>query len=82
MVLQLARHDIRGNSVAPTFVSTPLTESMLENPEFKGFVLNNIPLGKLAEVSDVAHGVLFLASSQSKMITGISLKIDGGWTAN
>ena len=81
MAVELAPSNIRVNTVAPTFVITELTRPMLDDPEFNRFVLENIPMGKLARSEDVANAVLFLASDASSMITGDSLKIDGGWTA-
>ena len=81
MAVELAPHGIRVNSVAPTFVDTPLTRPMLDDPAFRDFVLNMIPLGEVATVEDVAAAVIFLASPSARMITGHSLKVDGGWTA-
>ncbi len=81
MAVELAPHGIRVNAIAPTFIETHLTRGSLENPEFKQFVLDRIPLGRIGKVEDIAEAVLFLASSSSSMITGDSLKVDGGWTA-
>ena len=81
MAVELAPHGIRINTIAPTFVETPMTKPMFEEPVFRKFVLDRIPLGRLGQVEDIAEAVLFLASSRSSMITGDSLKVDGGWTA-
>ncbi len=81
MAVELAPAGIRVNAIAPTFIDTPMTRPMFDNPEFETFVLSRIPLGKVGQVEDVAEAVLFLASPRSKMITGDSLKVDGGWTA-
>lgn len=81
MGVELAEKNIRVNSVAPTFVSTPMTKPMLEKPEFKEFVFNMIPMKKLATTDDVANSCIFLLSSLSSMITGTCIKVDGGWTA-
>ena len=81
MAVELAQHGIRVNSIAPTFIETSLTRPMMEQPGFNEFILSRIPLGRIAQVEDIAAGVLFLVSSRAKMITGDSLKIDGGWTA-
>jgi len=81
MAIELASDGIRVNSVAPTFVKTPLTEPMLKDPEFKQFVLSMIPLGKLAVPDDVANACIYLLSDLANMITGTCLKVDGGWTA-
>ena len=81
MGVELAKNDIRVNTVAPTFVATPMVISFFKNKKFKKLALGNIPLGKLATESDIATTVCFLASSASSMITGTSIVIDGGWTA-
>ena len=81
MSIDLAKNNIRVNTVAPTFVVTPMTSKFFKNKKFKSETLNNIPLGKFAELSDVASAVVFLASDAASMITGTSLLVDGGWTA-
>ena len=81
MAVELAPHGIRVNAIAPTFIETPMTKDMFDKPEFKKFVLDRIPLGRIGQVDDIAQAVLFLASPRSSMITGDSLKVDGGWTA-
>jgi NAD(P)-dependent dehydrogenase (short-subunit alcohol dehydrogenase family) len=81
LAVEVAKQHIRVNSVAPTFIETPLTEPMFAKPEFKEFVLNKIPMGKIGDVDDVANAVVYLASDLSKLVTGASLKVDGGWTA-
>ena len=81
MAIDLAKSNIRVNTVCPTFVVTPMTKKFLKNKQFRNETINKIPLGKFAEVSDVATAVAFLASDSSKMITGTSILVDGGWTA-
>jgi NAD(P)-dependent dehydrogenase (short-subunit alcohol dehydrogenase family) len=81
MAVELASHNIRVNSVAPTFIETPMTEPMLAKPEFRSFVGSMIPLGRIGKPEDVAAAVLYLASPAASMVTGTSLIIDGGWTA-
>ena len=81
MGVELANKNIRVNSVAPTFVETPMVKRFFKNNKFKKLVLEKIPVGKVATESDVATTVCFLASSASSMITGTSIIIDGGWTA-
>jgi NAD(P)-dependent dehydrogenase (short-subunit alcohol dehydrogenase family) len=81
MAVELAPNGIRVNSVAPTFVETPLTKPMLDDPEFKKFVFDMIPLKKLATYADVVAAVLYLVSPSAGMVTGHSLLVDGGWTA-
>ena len=81
MAVELAPHNIRVNSVAPTFIETPLTAPMLAKPEFRAFVDAMIPLGRIGKPDDVAAAVLYLASPAANMVTGTSLLVDGGWTA-
>ena len=81
MGVELAKRNIRVNTVAPTFVETPMVKNFFKNKKFKKLALGNIPMGKAATESDVATTVCFLASSASSMITGTSIIIDGGWTA-
>jgi len=81
MAIDLAKYNIRVNSVAPTFVVTPMTKNFLKNKKFKRDTLNSIPLGRFAEMSEIASAVVFLASDAASMITGTSLLVDGGWTA-
>ena len=81
MAIDLAKNNIRVNTVCPTFVVTPMTKKFLKNKKFKSDTLKKIPMGKFAELNDVATTVAFLASDSSKMITGTSILVDGGWTA-
>ena len=81
MSLDLAKYNIRVNTVCPTFVVTPMTKKFLKNKRFKRETLNNIPLGRFAELSEISSAVVFLASDAASMITGTSLLVDGGWTA-
>ncbi len=81
MSLDLAKYNIRVNTVCPTFVVTPMTKKFLKNKKFRKETLNNIPLGRFAELSEISSAVVFLASDAASMITGTSLLVDGGWTA-
>ena len=81
MAIDLAKDNIRVNTVCPTFVVTPMTKKFLKSKKFKTETLKKIPMGKFAELSDVATAVAFLASDSSSMITGTSILVDGGWTA-
>ena len=81
MSIDLAKYNIRVNTVCPTFVVTPMTSKFLKSKKFKREVLENIPLGRFAQLSDVASAAVFLASDAASMITGTSLLVDGGWTA-
>ena len=81
MAVELAGYNIRVNTVCPTFVETPMVKKFFKNKKFKDQMLRNIPLGRVAQESDVATAVAFLAADSSEMITGTSLVVDGGWTA-
>jgi NAD(P)-dependent dehydrogenase (short-subunit alcohol dehydrogenase family) len=81
MAVELAPHKVRVNSVAPTFVETPMTKPLLEDETLREDTLSRIPLGRLGRVEDVTGAVLFLASPAAGLITGASLLVDGGWTA-
>ena len=81
MAVELASNNIRVNSVAPTFIETPMTAPMLAKPEFRSFVDTMIPLGRIGKPEDIAAAVLYLVSPAARMVTGTSLLVDGGWTA-
>ena len=80
--LDLAPYGIRSNTIAPTFIETPMTRPFFEDPAFKASVLARIKLGRIGQVEDVMGAVLFLASDASALVTGTSLLVDGGWTAD
>jgi NAD(P)-dependent dehydrogenase (short-subunit alcohol dehydrogenase family) len=81
MAIELAPHGIRVNSLAPTFIETPLTAPMFARPEFSKWAHERIPLGRLGTPDEVAAAALFLASPAASLVTGTSLVVDGGWTA-
>tara|TARA_B100001057_G_scaffold415563_1_gene433131 strand:+ start:2147 stop:2911 length:765 start_codon:yes stop_codon:yes gene_type:complete len=81
MALDLAKYNIRVNSVCPNIVLTPRTKKYFADKEYNKYVKENTPINKVVTVSDVATAITFLASDASSMITGSSLTIDGGWTA-
>ncbi|MDE3080223.1 MAG: SDR family oxidoreductase [Paracoccaceae bacterium] len=81
MAIEWAPQGIRVNTLAPTFIRTPLAEQTLADPERRAWVLSKIKLGRLGEVEDIMGAVVFLASDAAAMVTGTSLLIDGGWTA-
>lgn len=80
--LDLAQHGIRSNTIAPTFIETPLTKPFFEDEAFKSSVLTKIKIGRIGQVEDLMGAVLFLASDASALMTGTSLVVDGGWTAD
>lgn len=79
--LDLAQHGIRSNTIAPTFIETPLTKPMFEDAKFRASVLEKIKLGRIGSVEDLMGAVVFLASDAASLMTGTSLIVDGGWTA-
>jgi NAD(P)-dependent dehydrogenase (short-subunit alcohol dehydrogenase family) len=81
LAVELAVHNIRVNSIAPTFLDTPMTAPMFARPEFAKWVLDRIPMGRLGQLDEVAAAVVFVASDAASLMTGTSLVIDGGWTA-
>jgi NAD(P)-dependent dehydrogenase (short-subunit alcohol dehydrogenase family) len=81
MAIELGPHRVRVNSIGPTFIKTPLSESTLADPERRAWIESKIKLGRLCELEDIMGAIVFLASDAAGMITGTSLLIDGGWTA-
>ena len=81
MAIELGAHNIRVNTICPTFIETEMTARTLAEPEFRTWVLSKIKLGRLGRVEDIMGPVVFLASDAAAMITGSSLMVDGGWTA-
>jgi len=80
--LDLAPHGIRSNTIAPTFIETEMTRPFFEDAAFRDNVLAKIKLGRLGKVEDIMGAILFLASDAAALVTGTSLVIDGGWTAD
>ena len=80
--IELAAHQIRVNTIAPTFIRTPMTQSTFDNPERVKWLEEKIKLGRVGEIEDIMGAVLFLACDASSLVTGTSLLIDGGWTAD
>ena len=80
--LDLAPQAIRSNTIAPTFIETPMTRPFFEEPIFRASVLAKIKLGRLGRVEDLMGAVVYLASDASALVTGTSLLVDGGWTAD
>ena len=81
MALDLAKYNVRVNSVCPNIVLTPRTKKYFANKKYNKYVKDSTPMNKIVSVSDVATAITFLASEASSMITGTSIIIDGGWTA-
>ncbi|MEM7440570.1 MAG: SDR family oxidoreductase [Pseudomonadota bacterium] len=82
MAIEWGQHGIRINTICPTFVKTALTEQTFKRPELVAWVEEKIKLGRIGEVEDIMGAALFLASDASALITGTSILVDGGWTAD
>jgi NAD(P)-dependent dehydrogenase (short-subunit alcohol dehydrogenase family) len=81
MAIELAPHNIRVNSLGPTFLETPMTRPFFENKAFRDEVLGKIKLGRLGQLEELTGAIVFLASGASSLMTGSALVLDGGWTA-
>ena len=81
MAIELAPHKIRVNTIAPTFIETPMTRPFFENEAFRKDTLSRIKLGRLGQLEDLTGAIVYLASDASALMTGSSMVIDGGWTA-
>jgi NAD(P)-dependent dehydrogenase (short-subunit alcohol dehydrogenase family) len=81
MAIELAPHNIRVNSLGPTFLETPMTRPFFENKTFRDEVLGKIKLGRLGQLEELTGAIVFLASGASSLMTGSALVLDGGWTA-
>jgi NAD(P)-dependent dehydrogenase (short-subunit alcohol dehydrogenase family) len=82
MALDLAPHRIRVNCIAPTFIETELTRPFFADPKVTDWVMSKIKLGRIGQVEDLMGAVLYLAGDASALVTGTSLLVDGGWTAD
>jgi NAD(P)-dependent dehydrogenase (short-subunit alcohol dehydrogenase family) len=81
MAIELASHKIRVNTLAPTFIETPMTRPFFQNETFRADTLKRIKLGRLGQLEDLTGAIVFLAGDAAALITGTSLVVDGGWTA-
>jgi NAD(P)-dependent dehydrogenase (short-subunit alcohol dehydrogenase family) len=82
MAIELAPHDIRVNTIGPTFIETPLTKPFFENAAFRNEVLAKIKLGRIGQLDELTGAIVYLASDASRLMTGSAMVIDGGWTAD
>ncbi|MCC5984824.1 MAG: SDR family oxidoreductase [Rhodobacteraceae bacterium] len=81
MAMEWGPHAIRVNTLCPTFIRTPLTESTFQDPDRRAWVESRIKLGRVGRVEDIMGAVLYLASDAAALVTGSALRVDGGWTA-
>ncbi|MFZ7102149.1 MAG: SDR family NAD(P)-dependent oxidoreductase [Peptococcaceae bacterium] len=79
--IEWVKHGIRANSIAPAFISTPLVEKVLDDPQWKQLIISRTPMGRAGKPEEVAHLIVFLCSEKASYITGTNMMIDGGWTA-
>lgn len=82
MAVELAPHNVRVNTIGPTFLETPMTRPFFENKAFRDEVTTKIKLGRVGQLDEVTGAILFLASGASSLMTGSALMLDGGWTAD
>ncbi len=82
MAIEWGPSKIRINTVCPTFIRTPLTAQTFDNPKRVAWIEEKIKLGRVGEVEDIMGAVVYLASEASALVTGTSMLIDGGWTAD
>ena len=81
LAVELAPAGVRVNAVAPTYIKTPMTAPFFADAAFERSTRAAIPLGRIGEPADVTGAVLFLCSDAARLITGTSLVVDGGYTA-
>ncbi len=81
MAIEWGKKGIRINTISPTFIRTPLTQSTFDNPGCEAWIMEKIKVDRVGEVEDIMGAVVYLASDASAMVTGTSLLVDGGWTA-
>ena len=81
MALDYADSNIRVNCICPGYTDTPIIQNIVETPVKYKALVDQHPMGRLANPLDIAYGALYLASDESAFVTGIALPIDGGYTA-
>lgn len=82
MSIEFGPHQIRINTICPTFIVTDLTRSTFEQPDKRAWIEEKIKLGRVGEIEDIMGAAVYLASDASALVTGTSLLVDGGWTAD
>ena len=81
MAIELGVHNIRVNTICPTFILTEMTQKTFEEPEKRNWIESKIKIGRIGKIEDIMGAVVYLASDASSLVTGSSLLVDGGWTA-
>ncbi|MEZ5652155.1 MAG: SDR family oxidoreductase [Burkholderiaceae bacterium] len=81
MAIEWGQHNVRINTVCPTFIRTPLTASTFANAERVAWIRSKIKLDRLGEIEDVMGAIVYLAGDAAALVTGTALMVDGGWTA-
>jgi NAD(P)-dependent dehydrogenase (short-subunit alcohol dehydrogenase family) len=81
LAVEWARQNIRVNAVAPTFIRTPLTAGLMQQPDAVAEIERRTPMGRIGEPEDIVGAVLYLASRASALVTGHTLAVDGGFLA-
>ena len=82
MAIELGPHNIRINTICPTFILTELTQPTFDDPAKRAWVLDKIKLGRVGKVEDIMGAAVYLASDAAALVTGTAVMIDGGWTAD
>jgi len=81
LAVEWAPFNVQVNAVAPNVTRTPMTEKLLTDPSAADAITTETPAGRLATAQDVGEAVAWLAVSAPPYITGVTLPVDGGWTA-
>ena len=76
MAVELSPEGVRVNSVAPTFIETPMTDKLTDDQ--KSNIMHQIPVGRMGTAAEIASGALYLASTEASYLTGVTLHINGG----
>ena len=82
MAIEFGPHNIRSNTICPTFILTELTQPTFDDPDKRAWVLDKIKLGRAGDVKDIMGAAVYLASDAAALVTGTAVMIDGGWTAD
>lgn len=81
LALEWAPYNVRVNALCPGPFETPMNQVIFQNEEIAQYFKSRIPLGRFAQTTEITGPVIFLASDASSFVTGTTLLVDGGWTA-